>query len=456
MTRRRASKRTERETLAPSDIEAESRANPLASPSLWLGFRFPAWSSPGLRRLFALLSALVLIVAFGAPPLVHRAIRARQRALPENAAARVIEALDAGDDARARRELARWESDGPAQGANGIEVLRFGLVPEPAFAASDLALARRLALRGWKAESRAACWRAIRRIHVFSRGVEDLEPWDLLASLSADEPMRFEAVARVIAAHGVVPLRRAVEAVPGQSGEAVNGVVDAARARLAIQGLLAPGDEPSGASWSASTSPSLRLWRDAAVIEEALSRGARGEATRVARELDRAFPGQIEVAALLARAERGVPLVEFLDSTASALGGEVVDFRGCEPVSTMFVDRRGVRQLPDDSVVLPWSGSVELPVRLPNPVARIVLTASGSAVLGIPPIVLVSVDGGEAFPVAVDSESPALFSVPFPLAAGAHRFRFEYLNDFQMMLGGVVHDRNLVLSRMLFVPAAGR
>ena len=84
---------------------------------------------------------------------------------------------------------------------------------------------------------------------------------------------------------------------------------------------------------------------------------------------------------------------------------------------------------------------------LDRPAQSLSLTASGTSALGIPSIVLVSVDGGEPFPVGIDHPQPWIYPVGGALTPGPHEVTIEYLNDAVVREDSEVEDRNVTLLR---------
>ncbi|MBL8113503.1 MAG: hypothetical protein JNK60_11495 [Acidobacteria bacterium] len=138
-------------------------------------------SARAVRRTLVLALALAGLL----PIAVRRAVKAYERALPSNAVHRALESLRRGDDDGARREarqaatqdlaVSPWERRAAAQWTSALAV--------PA----HLELSRELLARGLSAEARATAWKALRHGHRRSLLVEDLAPWQALATCFAKD-----------------------------------------------------------------------------------------------------------------------------------------------------------------------------------------------------------------------------------------------------------------------------
>lgn len=139
-------------------------------------------------RLLAVLS--LLAISFALPAVVTRAVDARQRRLPENAALRALEALRIGRVDEARRETARALAFQPVEAP----------VPPATLVPAYVELARALEKNGLRAESREGAWKAIHLHHTVDQPAEDLAAWILLAEQwSTSDPARFLAALSIAA-----------------------------------------------------------------------------------------------------------------------------------------------------------------------------------------------------------------------------------------------------------------
>ena len=101
-------------------------------------------------------------------------------------------------------------------------------------------------------------------------------------------------------------------------------------------------------------------------------------------------------------------------------------------------------------------GIVEKSLSTSKTFDRVYLVASGTEYLGTWPIVLVTVDEGEVFPIYVDTVKPWLYSLHVKLSPGEHTFQFHYHNDFEGRIGRKTCDRNLKLHRLVLTQEGPR
>lgn len=431
-----------------------SATPPSANPKPSSGGLFPDWAGPRVRVATYGALGLLLVVSWSMPWLTRTAILARQRALPESVVPLALEDLEAGREAAALARVRRLLA--------GARILRFEGRGESAAAIEEQRLADVLASRGFRTEARAMSLRAALAYHQENRALEDLPTWATYARACApEEPARMLSALEILLAHG----RPAAAAAIAR----FEGVSDPFRARLAAwaetRRLLVnrTGDEAAGVAWpewkpkeARTFGPAARCAIDA-VRARALARaGRRDEARALAKTLRDAHPHRLEPEFLAAALEGGEAARVLLDSLDARADLVAFDMSGLEPAASPTLSAaRLARRGPTGRVVatLATAGAMELRVRLDHPVERFDLVASGTDLLGVHPIVLVTVEGGETWPVHVSSGTPAPFAVEIPLAAGSHAIRIEYINDSAVRIGDATYDRNLTLHRIVFPKA---
>jgi hypothetical protein len=127
----------------------------------------------------------------------------------------------------------------------------------------------------------------------------------------------------------------------------------------------------------------------------------------------------------------------------------VLDFSKIEAAPTEYKPAVAVERKADGTAWMREIGAAEMSFESTRPANTIYLAATGSEFLDVFSIVLVSIDGGEVFPLYVDHGEPTLFALNLPIEAGEHRIRFEFLNDTRIAFRNAVYDRDVHLMRLV-------
>lgn len=402
----------------------------------------PAGARGKHRLAFGGVAILLFLLAFGAPMLASRAIMARQRARKENAIVRAIEAVKGGGESEARELSKRAIHTTLEQRMEGNA--RLALAPDY----TELAAA--LLKRGWAPEARAAAFKAIRHYHRSPQALEYLDPWRVIqGSYESGEFGRFLDAFEIIGSHSVGSNREYFES---RSGDA------ALRQQLAKYAELR---EKFYNLTPAHLAARLRKYPIASEVPEIRSAVARirikthlatqDTATAIAEAdaLMEAFPGDLEVRAIHAEAHEGTGTEKFVARLAKDPVLRVVDFSKARAVATEFHPAQKAFPLPDGGINLRKSGAVRLGFKTDRAAKQVHLLAQGSEFLDVFPILIVSVDDQEPFPIYIDSRSPDLFPVDLALELGSHEITFHFVNDFDWALAERKFAREVRLFRLI-------
>lgn len=444
----------------------ETRATQFASRSRSIA-ELPPGLAPRGARLLGVAGAGLFLFALFLPSLAGRAILARQRALPESAIPLAIADLRAG---REKEALARVEAI-----LRRASARRYEGRGESAIALEHDALARALLEAGHADRARAIAWRAIRLYHMENRSLEFLPPWETIVRAAAkDAPGVAVAAFDALLAHGKTTALAAIEPLAAEApefaallrahAEATKTVATAAReaaagtrpppvGKRAKEAIPEAARAAVAASFGRALSELLRELRAASGDASArkLAEAVRATLAAHAKTMRADFPDRPEARDLALAARDGSGAVRTLES----LGGEgfvAFDMGELRAIETPTTELRKFEHLGSEPGSIGASfhagGAAELAIDVPADVPRFHVVAGGSDLLGVGPIVLVSADGGEPFPLHVDSETARLHAVEIPLAKGRRTLRFEYVNDFAAKIAGREHDRNLRLYRV--------
>lgn len=348
----------------------------------------PATATRVERAIAAAAIVSAVSMAVFAPPLLRGAISRRAARLPENAPFRALEALVSGDRPRLRAELDRVAADVPAAGDSGPILLRAGVLDVATSVPTLLEIGERATRAGFSTEARAAALAALRRLHLRRRAVEEADPWRILAANAPSESFRRETLA-VLAVVSPAVLRREFQ------GDPLSAEADR-RARAAGSAPVALLDGPAGRY--PAVLPPITTTPDADAAET--------------RDLELPPPGPT----LWNR----------------------IPHPWYPPAGPKDEGRR-----------LWGSGASATELTTAAPTGGVILFAEGRAILGVAPILLVSIDGGEPHPLLVDSPELRPYRLDLPLEAGRHRLVVEFLNDFRL---GPAEDRGVVLGEIAVTP----
>lgn len=458
MSKRKTKSAQPAKSAAPAKNSAKAPsvgAPPSAEPSLAWGFvALPPGAGPALRHGLAVAGGVLFLFAVLLPSIAGRLILVRQRSLPESAIPLALADLNAG---RERAALDRVDAI-----LRRDAVLRFEGRGESAMALEYDSLARALLDAGLPARARAVAWRAVRVYHQENRSLEFLPAWETILRASAsDAPAVAVAAFEVLLAHGKATALAAIEPLAEVAPEFATA--------LRVHAEAAKRVETAAPEVAARTAPPKISNRAKAAIPEPARAAMAAKFGRALAELSGEHrPASAALAAHAKSARAEFPdRIEFNDLARAARDGSgaartlealpaesiaIFDMERLATIATPSTPARKFRKLGtkpgSTGAAFHAGGAAELAIDVPGDVPRFHVAVSGDALLGVGPIVLVSVDGGEAFPLHVDSTTPRLRAVEIPLAKGRRVVRIEYVNDFAETVGGRPQDRNLELFRI--------
>lgn len=427
--------KSKRAAIKQPTVNAPAEPKQVAPPFI---FRLPDFATPAAKVAFALAAVLMIVFAFAVPSLTRALVFYRQARLPESQIWNAVGALERGDLDAAREYTRRVIETTITKQLEGNA--QYYLAPH------YHKLAQKLFAHGMDAEARAVEYKGIRHYHRIRRHLEYNDPWiELQKHYFADDLPKFLQVFEIVCSHS---LGSNTEVIP-VIGSKWNALRD-----YAIVRSLYYNTEPAQAlasirSRRATSEPEIEIAAGLLAVRTHLKLRDKAAAIQAARSLVASYPDRLDAQILLIEAERGLNAVLAADHWKGRPDATVLDFAELEAAPTEYAPAEPIFVQPNGTAWMRRIGAAEMTFTAPREANALYLVAGGSEFLDVFSIVLVSVDGGEVFPLYVDHTNPTMYALNLPIEAGEHRIRFEFLNDTRIGLRGKVYDRDVHLMRLV-------
>ena len=445
---------------------SEEKKNPSEAPKLeagessrprFISFGLPSYAGRRARKVFLFGALALLIFSISLPVLVRRAIHFRQERLEENSIWNAIRALKDGDESRAEAEVEKVLKTTIGKKLEG-DALNY-LAPYYNELATELFAPEWSG--EWASEGRAVSYKALRHYHGVPRALEYLDPWlQLEQDYSSSDFGRFLQVFEIVTSHSLTSnslFDAWIQDNPDRIGRSL-------RLYLPPYARLREGYynwEPSRVlrdvtfARRRTDQPDLKIATNSIFIRSYMAIGERDKAIEMADRLGESFPDRLEPRALKALARQGWNARRFVDSLPSDSGWQTINFSQLRAAPTEYRAPRAFQRRRGGTAILRLPSAAELDLGVYVARKLFYLVASGTDFLDVYPILLISLDGGEIYPLYIDSATPEIFPVHLPLTPGGHTIRFEFLNDYAETVRGKNFNRDVHLLRIV-LPGGGR
>lgn len=400
-----------------------------------------------------------------------------QRGLERYAAERAIEALDRGDLAAARAEVAVVARDRPIR-SGGLFGRKTNELWEGPVLRNRVGVYEQLCARLLKAglapEARAVAWKAILEYHISSRPLEMFVPWEMAALSAAACGDWFTAFqsARILAAHGADTLRTPADMNPIPFPENPAMFKDLRRnlppTAIAVMKLML--DQPAANQWdqlilqlrkarAETANPAVAGQIDRLLHQACLAAGKTDQARQLLVQKWGGDPALIDREPSLMdyvwaeKPSGATGVAAFMDAYGRGAAAQVSDFSGLEPhdlgyfsENNKFTIEAGVATMPDNV-----AGAVEIETKAP--VGKLAIGYRGTPVLEVGPILLIQVDEGPFTPIYCEGADEAIAMADVNIPAGRHSIKFVFLNDglFSWPARQIEENRGLTLYRFALI-----
>lgn len=449
---------------------------------------------------YGLLVALLMVAFAGVAYFYQSRLDQYQQRRPRYAPQRAIDALDQGQPDLAAQEIAQLLQQRPIQGGGflgrQISDVWEGAVLRNRVQAYEGLIARLMQADRFE-EARQVAWKNILEYHIASRSVEDPIPWELLYHIdgvlaaSGDDQRwvsTFE-IARILGAHGAKRVRYPSQIQPSLP-EVDNSYFQDLRRNFP------PLIVESAYQFSTATSANdfyqaAKMMRNAlkqtdnpllsrmlnGLIHRSLVAGRyRKDARQMLGELWGQDPQGLDAfwaswpsrqtgmnllerdPNLLGMMWRDRPasakqsIVSYLESFQGDGRLRVLDFGELESLELGYFNPGNRFSIGGDrSVSFYQNKAGRLRVNTSKPIRRIYLTYEAKPVLGVYPILLLSINEESYIPIYCDSSTPEMIAIDVDLPSANYVFDFVYLNDCGFQMKNVEENRDLTLHRMVLV-----
>ena len=418
-------------------------------------------------------------------------IDAHQFSRPRYAAERALAALAAGDADLARFEVGELEQERPL--GVGRFNRRFSDIWEGAILRNRVQVYHRLGAalldRRMLPEAETVLWKSVLEFHLFSRTVELLEPWEMLALIKGarqDWASTFE-IARILAAHGAESIRLPGEMEP-VAFNVDPAVFDDFRGQFPqqiLKGLHLLYEQPLQRDYQDAINiftqlrtgvaqPEIRHRLEALVHRILVESGRRAEARAFLQSISGRDPSFIDTYwrrpldlppgyDLL---ERDPSLLELLwhdrpDDTALTVSNffdsfindrrvDIIDLpRLLEPVQTGYFNPSNAFTVHGDSVLFSQNAAGRFSIELPAWTYQLAIAFKAEPALGLYPILLLQIDSDPYIPIYCAATGESVAAIDVSLPPGPHIFTLLYINDAAFdWRDEISENRNLQLFRI--------
>ena len=419
---------------------------------------------------------------------------------PRYATERAIEALDNNEPDAVTQEIALLLTQRPIQGG-GFLGRQISDIWEGSVLRNRVQDYERLVDRLMQADlfedAQKVAWKNILEYHIASRAVEDIIPWELLfhtegvLAASGNEQRWFPTyeIARILGAHGAKRVRHPNQIQPSVppvdnsyftdlNREFPSSVVEADYRFSTASGSseFRQTSQIMRSSIAQANSPMLKRMLNTSLDRALIAGGFRQEANELLAQLWGQDPAILDGfwanwptssggvnlldrdPNLMGMMWRGRPagssqsIVSYLESFMGDGRVTVLDFANLESLDLGYFNPGNRFAIGGDhSVSFYQNKAGRLRVTSAKPIRRIYLTYDAQPVLGVYPILLLSINEEPYIPIYCDSSTPEMVAIDVDLPSASYVFDFVYLNDCGFKMKNVQEDRGLNLQRMVLV-----